>query len=148
MHYINRSFTNDTQDSDAIICYTQINFRKNGEVMKDIFPEPIKQLPIADIPLEGLTAYLSQSDTHQTLYMQFEKSVELPEHEHADQIGFVLEGKIKLVIGGEKKCFTKGDRYHIPDGIRHSAKVYKGYADITVFMQPDRYSAKKQVYSK
>lgn len=75
--------------------------------------------------------------------MQFEKTVELPEHEHADQIGFVLEGKIDLVIGGEKKCLTKGDIYHIPAGIRHSAKIYEGYADITVFMQSDRYSTKE-----
>ena len=72
--------------------------------------------------------------------MQFEKTVELPEHEHADQIGFVLEGRIDLVISGEKRTYTKGDRYHIPAGIRHSGTIYAGYADITVFMQPDRYS--------
>ncbi|MBT4287551.1 MAG: cupin domain-containing protein [Deltaproteobacteria bacterium] len=111
--------------------------------MKNIFPEPIKQFPKADIPLKGLTAYLSQADTHQTLYMQFKKTVELPEHEHADQMGFILEGKIEIVIGGKKKTYSKGDRYHIPAGIRHSAKIYEGYADITLFMQPDRYSIKK-----
>ncbi|OLS25213.1 MAG: hypothetical protein HeimC3_16570, partial [Candidatus Heimdallarchaeota archaeon LC_3] len=27
--------------------------------MKSIFPGPIKKLPLADIPLRGLTAYLS-----------------------------------------------------------------------------------------
>lgn len=113
--------------------------------MKIVFPDPITQLPEADISLEGLTAYLSQADTHQTLYMQFEKTVELPEHEHADQIGFVLEGKIELVIDGEKKTYTKGDRYHITSGLRHSAKVYAGYADITVFMQQDRYKIKQNV---
>jgi quercetin dioxygenase-like cupin family protein len=110
--------------------------------MKNLFPEPIRQFPRADIPLEGLTAYLSQSDTHQTLYMHFEETVELPEHQHADQIGFILEGKIELEIDGEKKTYSKGDRYHIPAGIRHSARIYAGYADITVFMQPDRYSVK------
>jgi quercetin dioxygenase-like cupin family protein len=40
--------------------------------------------------------------------MQFEKDADLPEHAHAAQIGIVLEGKIELVIGGEKQCFTKG----------------------------------------
>ena len=110
--------------------------------MENIFPEPIKKLPLADIPLEGCTAYLSQSENHQTLYMQFEKTVDLPEHKHEDQIGFVLEGKIDLVIDGIKKRFEKGDRYHIPSGVLHSAKIYAGYADITVFMQPDRYKVK------
>ena len=82
--------------------------------MECYFPDPITQFPKADIPLEGLTAYLSQADTHQTLYMQFEKTVELPEHEHADQIGFILEGKIDLIIDGEKRTYAKGNRYHIP----------------------------------
>ena len=111
--------------------------------MKEIFPEPIRKLPEADIPLDGVTAYLSQADTHQTLYMQFAKSVKLPEHAHADQIGFVLEGKIDLVVGGEKKTFSQGERYHIPAGVGHSATIYAGYADITIFMQPDRYNVKK-----
>ena len=110
--------------------------------MKNIFPGPVQSFPEADIPLDGLTAYLSQADTHQTLYMQFENDAELPEHEHEDQVGFVLEGKIDLTIGGEKRTYTKGDRYHIPAGVKHSAKVYAGYADITIFMQPDRYKKK------
>ena len=110
--------------------------------MKSPFPEPIKCLPKADISLDGLTAYLSQSDTHQILYMHFEKDVELPEHKHSDQMGFVLEGKIELKINGEMKIYTKGDRYHIPGGIKHSAKIYAGYADITIFMDVDRYKVK------
>jgi hypothetical protein len=32
--------------------------------MNQVFPEPIRNLPEADIPPEGITAYLSQSDTH------------------------------------------------------------------------------------
>ena len=107
--------------------------------MKNIFPVPIQQFPKANIPIDGLTAYLSQAETHQTLYMQFDKTVELPEHEHADQIGFILEGEIDLKINGKNKTYTKGDRYHIPAGVKHSAKIYAGYADITIFMQPDRY---------
>ena len=110
--------------------------------MDQVFPEPIRNLPEADIPLDGLKAYLSQSDTHQILFMQFEKDVDLPEHVHDDQVGIVLEGKIELVIDGEKHCFTKGDRYHIPRGVRHSAKIYAGYADITFFNEPHRYPAK------
>jgi len=110
--------------------------------MNQVFSEPIRNLPEADIPLVGITAYLSQSDTHQIIFMQFEKDVDLPEHAHAAQIGIVLEGKIELVIGGEAHSFTKGDRYYIPEGIAHSGKIYAGYADITFFDEPNRYSAK------
>ncbi len=108
--------------------------------MDQLFPEPIQNLPKADIPLDGLTAYLSQSDTHQILFMKFEKDVDLPEHAHAAQMGIVLEGKIDLMIAGEKHCFTKGDRYYIPEGVKHSARIYAGYADVTFFNEPNRYS--------
>ena len=68
--------------------------------MKEIFSEPIRNLPEEDIPLDGVEAFLSQSDDHQILFMRFEADVDLPEHSHAAQIGFVLEGRIDLVISG------------------------------------------------
>jgi len=111
--------------------------------MHPIFPEPIRQLPQADIPLLGLTAYLSQADTHQILFMEFKNDVELPEHSHGAQMGIVLEGQIELIIGGEKHSFSKGDRYIIPEGVTHSGTIYAGYADVTFFAEPNRYSAKQ-----
>lgn len=111
--------------------------------MSETFPKPIRDLPEADIPLEGVKAYLSQSDTHQIIFMEFEKDVDLPEHSHAAQIGIVLEGRIDLTIGGKTKTYTKGDRYYIEKNVVHSGKIYAGYTDITFFNEPDRYSIKK-----
>lgn len=110
--------------------------------MKQVFPRPIRDLPKADINLDGSTAYLSQADTHQILFMTFDKDVEVPEHAHEAQLGIVLEGKIELVIDGIEQCFTRGDRYYIPKGARHSARIYAGYTDITFFNEPDRYSVR------
>ncbi|MCX6167788.1 MAG: cupin domain-containing protein [Ignavibacteriales bacterium] len=110
--------------------------------MESIFPLPILNLPEADVLLDGVKAYLSQSKTHQIVFMQFEKDVLLPEHSHAAQVGFILEGKIDLVIGGNKHCFAKGDRYYIPEGIKHPGKIYAGYSDITFFDESNRYSVK------
>lgn len=110
--------------------------------MSSIFPKPIINLSEADIPLAGLKAYLSQSETHQILFMEFDKDVDVPEHSHEAQVGFILEGKIELTIDGKKHIFTKGDRYYIPAGVKHSGKIYAGYADITFFNQPDRYREK------
>jgi quercetin dioxygenase-like cupin family protein len=109
--------------------------------MTNVFPEPIRNLPEADIPLKGVKAYLSQSENHQILFMEFDEDVELPEHSHAAQAGIVLEGKIDLVIDGQKRTYTKGDHYYIPEGVRHSGRIYAGYADITFFDEPDRYQA-------
>lgn len=110
--------------------------------MPEIFPQPIRTLPEADIPLEGIKAYLSQSDSHQIVFMEFTKDVDLPEHSHAAQLGIVLEGKIELTINGEKATYTKGDRYFIPEGVPHSGKIHAGYADITFFDDPNRYVQK------
>lgn len=110
--------------------------------MESIFPYWIRNLPQADIPLEGVRAFLSQADSHQILFMEFDRDVELPEHVHAAQVGFVLEGQIDLEIGGKRVSFAKGDRYCIPEGVKHSGKVHAGYADITFFAERHRYSAK------
>jgi ethanolamine utilization protein EutQ (cupin superfamily) len=110
--------------------------------MQNIFPEPIQKLPKADIPLDGCIAFLSQSETHQILFMQFEEETLLPEYTHAAQIGFVLEGRIDLTIDGHLHTYTRGDQYYIPAGIRHSGKIYKGYADITFFDEPSRYESR------
>jgi quercetin dioxygenase-like cupin family protein len=110
--------------------------------MSDIFPKPILKLPQADIPLEGLRAYLSQASDHQIVFMEFEKDVELAEHSHAIQYGIVLEGKIDLVIGGIRHTFVKGDRYVIPEGVVHSGKIHAGYADVSFFDEADRYNVK------
>jgi quercetin dioxygenase-like cupin family protein len=112
--------------------------------MKKVFPGPIQNLPEADIPLEGVKAFLSQSDNHQILFMEFKEDTYLPEHSHAAQIGFVLEGRIDLVIDGKQLSFKKGDRYYIPAGVKHSGKIYRGYADITFFDEPKRYLVKKR----
>ncbi|MDD5306957.1 MAG: cupin domain-containing protein [Deltaproteobacteria bacterium] len=110
--------------------------------MKSIFPEPIRKLPQADIPLDGLKAYLSQAESHQILFMEFAKDVELPEHSHAAQWGIVVEGQLEIVVDGEPRTYRKGEHYHIPAGVRHSSKIHAGYADVTFFDQPDRYSPK------
>ena len=107
--------------------------------MSETFPEPIRNLPEADIPLKGIKAYLSQAENHQVIFMEFSEDIQLPEHSHESQWAVVLEGKLDLTIDGVEHTYSKGERYFIPKGIKHSAKIYAGYADITFFNQPDRY---------
>jgi len=113
--------------------------------MGQVFPKPIRNLPEADIPLNGLRAYLSQSDDHQILFVQFEKDVEIPEHSHESQRGVVLEGRIDLTIEDIERTYTKGEHMFIPKGAKHSARIYAGYADISFFNQKDRYKTRKQM---
>lgn len=68
--------------------------------------------------------------------------MDLPEHSHGAQVGFVLEGAIEMTIDGATQTYRKGDRYYIGEGIPHSGKIFAGYADITYFAQRDRYGIK------
>ena len=110
--------------------------------MTSLFPDAITKLPLADVPLDGVQAFLSQSQNHQILFMEFDKDVNLPEHAHAAQVGFVLEGQIDMTMNGKTKTYTKGDRYYIPAGMKHSGKIYAGYCDITFFDEAGRYEVK------
>ncbi|NOY23840.1 MAG: cupin domain-containing protein, partial [Acidobacteria bacterium] len=101
--------------------------------MNSSFAEIIRELPEADIPLEGVRAYISQADSHQILFMEFERDVKVPEHSHGAQWGIVLNGEMELAIDGETKKYIKGDSYFIPEGRMHSARIKAGYADITFF---------------
>jgi quercetin dioxygenase-like cupin family protein len=111
--------------------------------MSQPFPEPILNLPQADIPLAGVTAYLSQAPDHQILFMHFSEDVELGEHAHEAQWGIVLEGSITMTINAESTTYAKGERYFIPAGVKHSAKIHAGYADMTYFNEAQRYDVKE-----
>ena len=102
----------------------------------------IVNLPECDIPVKGLKAYLLQGERQQIIFMEFFEDIEIFEHSHEAQWGVVLQGRIELTIKGEKHILAKGDTYFIPKNIPHSAKIYAGYADMTLFNQKDRYRVK------
>lgn len=111
--------------------------------MAEIFPEQIRNLPQADIPFDGITAYISQAQNHQILFMEFTEDVEVPQHSHEAQWSVVLAGKVDLTIDGIKHTYSKGDSVFIPKGAKHSAKIYAGYADISFFNEKNRWKAKE-----
>jgi len=102
----------------------------------------ITNLPKADIAIEGLSSHLLQGENQQLVLMSFESDVEVPEHSHEAQWGVVLDGQIELTIEGRKQVLIKGDTYFIGKGVKHSARIRKGYKDLTLFDQKDRYKTK------
>ena len=110
--------------------------------MSNVFPKPISELPEASIPFEGVKGYLSQSDKHQIIFMEFMKDVDIPEHSHNSQWEIILNGKVDLICSGVKKTYKKGDSFFIQKDELHSAKVYAGYASIAFFNEKKRYKKK------
>jgi quercetin dioxygenase-like cupin family protein len=111
--------------------------------MKEIFPGVIRELPEADIPILGLTAFLSQDKNHQIVFMHFREEAEVAPHSHGAQWGIVLEGEIDLTIEGNEQTYSKGDRFYILEGVTHSAKIKAGYSSMEFFADKDRYKVKE-----
>jgi len=106
------------------------------------FPDFITKFPLADIPLNGLTAYLAQGNQFQLLFFRFEENTTVPEHSHQEQLEIVLEGTVDMTIDGKTFRYGKGDRMVIPAGVPHSAFVHAGYCSVALFNQADRYAVK------
>lgn len=103
------------------------------------FPDFVKRLPVADIPFEGLRAWLLQSERGQVLFFECDAVMTIPEHTHGDQWGVVLDGEVDLRIGQVTETYGRGDTYFIPAGTPHRARVYPGFRAIDYFADRDRY---------
>jgi quercetin dioxygenase-like cupin family protein len=109
---------------------------------ESFFPEIITKLPEADIPIEGIKSYLFQGENQQIVFMSFGEEAEVPEHSHEGQWAVILDGEIELTIGDKTRTYRRGDTYFIPKGVKHGARIKKGYKDLTLFDQKERYKAK------
>ena len=57
--------------------------------------------------------------------MEIEAETEDTGHSHKhDQCGIILDGKIEMYIGEERKILTSDDSYFIPAGIQHGWKTF------------------------
>ncbi len=71
-----------------------------------------------------------------TLFAEFRLSAgsALPEHAHPEeQTGYLVRGRMRLVIGGESFDARPGDGWCIGSGVVHSAQVLEDSVAIEVF---------------
>lgn len=106
------------------------------------YPEFMTSFPEADVPVEGVRAWISQAVGHQTVFFDIDASVEIPPHTHGEQWGTVVEGEMELTIAGETRRCRPGDSYHIPAGTVHSARFLTRVRTIDVFAGADRWKTK------
>jgi len=103
------------------------------------FPNVITGLPEADIPIAGVRGWIMSSEGRQVIFFDIDPIGTIPEHSHEEQWGIVIEGEVQLTIGGVVHTFTRGDSYHIPAGVPHSATFVSHFRAIDVFANPNRY---------
>ncbi len=106
------------------------------------FPPFIRNFPEADIPYAGLQGWALQCDQGQVVFNEADTEVDVVEHSHGDQWGVVLEGRVDLIIGGERQHYYAGDSYFIPAGVSHGVMFHPGSRSVDVFSDRDRFSLK------
>ncbi len=70
----------------------------------------------------GLYGRFVHGDTMTLSFVDIQPGAILPEHSHPhEQITYILEGELEMVIGGEKMLLTPGMVHVIPGNVPHSA---------------------------
>ncbi len=103
------------------------------------FPDFIANLPEADIPFPGVRGRISQAPNHQIIFMEIDAIGEVAPHRHGEQWGIVVEGEMRLSIGGHTQIYRAGDSYHIPANVEHAATFLTRVRVIDVFADVSRY---------
>jgi quercetin dioxygenase-like cupin family protein len=66
-----------------------------------------------------------------------EAGSEIPTHSHShEQVGYILEGRLRLTIGGESRLVGPGDSYAAPPNVPHHAQVFERAIVIDTFSPP------------
>jgi quercetin dioxygenase-like cupin family protein len=67
----------------------------------------------------------------------FEKGVEVPEHTHPhDQVGYVVSGRMRMVIGEQVLECGPGDSYHAPPDVPHGGTALEPSVVVDTFSPP------------
>lgn len=107
------------------------------------YPDFLKALPKADIPMADVTAHLLAAPTGQVVFFELPAGSSVPPHSHEAQWGIVVSGDIELTIGEKTERYQTGDSYYIGDGVVHAGVILEDSLIIDVFSDPNRYAVKK-----
>ncbi len=82
----------------------------------------------------GITGHYTHGDSMSFGYIELEKGSSVPLHQHVhEQISYIIEGELDMIIG-EQACLLTAGMYHvIPSNMPHSAIAKTACKVIDVF---------------
>ncbi len=114
-----------------------------ANLKQNSFPNVITGLPEADMPFEGIKAWILQGEKHQLAFMQTETKVRIPEHSHDyAEWGVIIEGEIEVTIEDKARNCKKGDEFLIPARAKHKLTSLAKSRAIILFSERTRYQTK------
>lgn len=83
-----------------------------------ITDRPVKQVS------PGIDGYYAHGQSSTLGYVEIKQGAVLKEHQHVhEQITYIIEGQLDMIIGGTPCSLTAGMCYVIPSNTPHSAKA-------------------------
>jgi quercetin dioxygenase-like cupin family protein len=83
--------------------------------------QPIKNIKPKEL-VPGITGYYAHGSSLTFGYVEIKAGSNLPEHHHVhEQITYIIEGQLDMVIGGKPCSLTAGMYYVIPSNVPHGA---------------------------
>ena len=99
--------------------------------MQKFDPYFIEKLPGFEFSIPDFEAFDAEAENCRMMLHEYAEDQVITEHVNGYEWGIVLSGIIELQIGEERKVYSRGDRYYIPGGVKHSGKIFAGYRDVT-----------------
>lgn len=93
----------------------------------------IKDLPSKEL-VKGITGHYAHGTNLTLGYIEIKAGSDLPAHQHAhEQITYIIDGQLDMVIGGKPCSLTAGMYYVIPSNTPHGAVAVTDCKVIDVF---------------
>ena len=97
----------------------------------------IKNIPSKEL-VPGITGYYAHGSSMTFGYVELKSGSSIPEHHHMhEQITYIIEGQLDMVIGGKPCALTTGMYHVIPSHTPHSA-VAKTFCKVIDAFSPAR----------
>ena len=83
--------------------------------------QPIKNIKPKEL-VPGITGYYAHGDSMTFGYVELKAGSTVPMHQHVqEQITYIIEGELDMVIGGQNFLLSAGMYHVIPSNMPHSA---------------------------
>jgi quercetin dioxygenase-like cupin family protein len=80
---------------------------------------------------------LAQTQSMMICEFTFDAHVEIPIHSHPhEQVGYLVEGRVEMIIDGKKSELRKGDSYSAPSNIAHGVVTLEPSVIVDTFCPP------------
>jgi quercetin dioxygenase-like cupin family protein len=91
-----------------------------------------------EIALEKITEMISQKiiagDREMLAQIYLKRGALVPVHAHdSEQMTYILQGALKVTVGGDEITVREGEVLHIPSGVLHQSEALEDTFELDVF---------------